>query len=1307
MVSADRSARVFLSSTFRDFGDERDLLVRRVFPSLRARLKNRYVELVDVDLRWGITAEQAERGEVLPICLAEIDRARPFFVGMLGERYGWVPTADRYAADLLERQRWLEEHRGGRSVTELEILHGVLNNPAMAGRAFFYFRSPAYAKAKGGDFIAVSAEDAARQSDLKDRIRACGFPIFENYATPEAFAQQLEQDLWRVLDEAFPADQAPDAFAREAQRHEAYAAPRRRLYLGGGGYVASLKRWLREGTQRVLIEGQSGGGKSALLANWLAQHAVEEERDLIHAHYIGASEDAADPHSLVRRLCEGIKRQTRSREEIASDRQSLMESLPSWLAIAGAYAAKEDRRWVMVIDGLNGLRGQRDLRWWPEFLPERVHVVVSCLPGDVMEALEGKGSWRRLRVEPLDAEARRVLLRRYLARYNKVLSAELEEQALSHSLANNPLFLRTLCEELRVFGVHEQLAERLRYCLTSTTIDDLFEKVLERVETDCGAAAVRGAMEGIWASRAGLTEGEILGLVGLVPATWAPIHFALDDALLESGGRLSFAHDYLRQAVADRYLSQRRDGRAAHARLGAWFEGQPVDARTTEEVPYQWHAARAWDRLKTSLTRREMFEAVYETRPNEEILSYWLALEGEAGADLDRDYEAAWGAWRLDKAAEETAELANKLGAFLSFAGRHKDFTLRLAQLALTIAEKSKGPEHPDTGICLDCLAVLLQQQGDYAAAEPLYRRALAIAEKAQGPEHPSTGTSLNNLALLLQDQGDYAAAEPLYRRALVIAEKAQGPEHPDTGTLLNNLAGLLKDQGDYTAAEPLYRRALTIAEKSKGAEHPSTGASLNNLALLLQDQGDYAAAEPLYRRALAIAEKAQGPEHPRTGSSLNNLAGLLKDQGDYTAAEPLYRRALTIAEKSKGPEHPSTGTSLNNLALLLQDQGDYGAAEPLYRRALTIAEKAQGPEHPETGTLLNNLAGLLKDQGEYTAAEPLYRRALAIAEKARGPEHPSTGTSLNNLAALLKDQGDYAAAEPLYRRALAIIEKANGPEHPSTGTSLNNLAVLLQQQGDYAAAEPLYRRALAIAEKAQGPEHPETGTSLNNLALLLQDQGDYAAAEPLYRRALKIAEKAQGPEHPETGTLLNNLAGLLKEQGEYTAAEPLYQRALTIAEKAQGAEHSEVATILYSLGQVLGNLHRNDEAEQCFFRELAIVEKIEGVGSDSVRLSLQNLGVMLRDVGKSQEAEAALQRAHRLAEDLHGTDSDEVASALSALGRLWQMEARLDDAAQALKRSLEIRMSLFGPADSRTEATQKRLDELRQRNQQPNATTP
>lgn len=73
MTSLSRVVRIFISSTFRDFAVERDLLVRKVFPELRRKCRDRQVTLVDVDLRWGITEQEAQQGKVLPICLAEID----------------------------------------------------------------------------------------------------------------------------------------------------------------------------------------------------------------------------------------------------------------------------------------------------------------------------------------------------------------------------------------------------------------------------------------------------------------------------------------------------------------------------------------------------------------------------------------------------------------------------------------------------------------------------------------------------------------------------------------------------------------------------------------------------------------------------------------------------------------------------------------------------------------------------------------------------------------------------------------------------------------------------------------------------------------------------------------------------------------------------------------------------------------------------------------------------------------------------------------------------------------------------------
>jgi len=65
-------------------------LIKRVFTQLRKLGEARGVVWREVDLRLGVTEGQTQRGEVLPICLAEIKRCRPFFIGLLGERCGWI-----------------------------------------------------------------------------------------------------------------------------------------------------------------------------------------------------------------------------------------------------------------------------------------------------------------------------------------------------------------------------------------------------------------------------------------------------------------------------------------------------------------------------------------------------------------------------------------------------------------------------------------------------------------------------------------------------------------------------------------------------------------------------------------------------------------------------------------------------------------------------------------------------------------------------------------------------------------------------------------------------------------------------------------------------------------------------------------------------------------------------------------------------------------------------------------------------------------------------------------------------------------
>lgn len=120
-----RQVRVFSSSTFRDMNSERDHLVTVVFPELRDRVERLGHEFFDVDLRWGVPHENldGERANSWAYCKRRIDEVEPFFVCMLGQRYGWRPPADEIL-DETDREAY-----AGLSVTEMEVRHALLHHP--------------------------------------------------------------------------------------------------------------------------------------------------------------------------------------------------------------------------------------------------------------------------------------------------------------------------------------------------------------------------------------------------------------------------------------------------------------------------------------------------------------------------------------------------------------------------------------------------------------------------------------------------------------------------------------------------------------------------------------------------------------------------------------------------------------------------------------------------------------------------------------------------------------------------------------------------------------------------------------------------------------------------------------------------------------------------------------------------------------------------------------------------------------------------------------------------------------------------
>jgi len=862
----NRVIRVFVSSTFRDMVEERNELMTQAWPELRRLCRERQVELLEVDLRWGISEEQSTRKETLKLCLDEIRLCRPFFIGLLGERYGWTPGADAFTADLQEEQPWLRDLEG-KSVTELEILHGVLNNPEMAGRSFFYFRDPAYAQARGADFQAEDARSAEKQKALKEAIRqtcaAKQIPLREDYPNPEALAALVVEDLKPAIAAQFPTSEIPDPLSREARDHEAFAEIRRRTYIGRPDYFERLDRHAASDGGPLVLLGDSGSGKSALLANWLDHWRQGYPQDFIFQHYIGSTPDSADHWRLMARLIAEIKGWSGDPEEPPRSHDDLLKDFPVWLAKARSKAEHDGVRCILVLDALNQLEDRdhaRLLGWLPSHpFSGALRLIVSTLPvrppeddpqqvvDDPLPVVAERG-WESLRVEPLTPPERYRMIARYLKRFGKKLNKDRLRRLATAPAAANPLYIKILLDELRVTGTHERLDERLGAYLAAPDIPALLEQVLARYQRDYERdrpGLVGEALGLLWAARRGLAETEILrllrppGLPQLPLATWSPLRAALEEALVDRGGVLNFAHDFLRAAVEAAFVPNKRRRDELRLRLADDFERQPISARTCDELPWLLHQAKAGDRLRACLLDVDRFLEIL-ARDQEELRRYWVDLGEER--TMGGPYTASFEKWSEHARPDENriAYAANELAYFLRAAALHAEAE-PLYRRALAMDEQSYGPEHPNVASDLNNLAQLLQATNRLAEAEPLMRRALAIDEQSYGPQHPNVARDLNNLAALLQATNRLAEAEPLLRRALAIHEQSYGPEHPEVATDLNNLVTLYYATTRLAEAEPLLRRALEILLKftrSTGHPHPHLQTFVNNYAALMQAMG-------------------------------------------------------------------------------------------------------------------------------------------------------------------------------------------------------------------------------------------------------------------------------------------------------------------------------------------------------------------------------------------------------------------------------------------------------------------------------------
>jgi len=372
----NRQIRVFISSTFMDMAPERDYLVQNVFPILRRYCEERDVVFQEIDLRWGISEEESKQGKVVDICLQEIKNTQPFFIGLLGSRYGWTPDEKELEkiscnTNVFEDYPGVEEElKNGMSITEIEIQEGVLRaeKSGKEVNAYFYFRSDTPKMVVDEEFKEEPGSIADQKlQHLKGIIRKQNPDRVMEYDDVESLGHLVEKDFKNLVDKLFPQDEIPSEIEKIRLNQRIYLKKLCSVYISDTESENRINEFVDSAVREFLITGERGSGKSALLANWI-QNRKENKNERIIYHFIGQG-DEGDYRKISRRLIEEVQdiyelSSMATHEQTIIDSDSQKKELENLL-----FSIRGEDKLVIILDGVDKLSDNesKNFKWLPLF----------------------------------------------------------------------------------------------------------------------------------------------------------------------------------------------------------------------------------------------------------------------------------------------------------------------------------------------------------------------------------------------------------------------------------------------------------------------------------------------------------------------------------------------------------------------------------------------------------------------------------------------------------------------------------------------------------------------------------------------------------------------------------------------------------------------------------------------------------------------------------------------------------------------------------------------------------------------------
>lgn len=453
--------KIFVSSTFKDMDQERDVIKFNVLSRLNEHYRDHRIQFQVVDLRIGINTENMDESQsesfVLDSCFQNIDSARPFFIGLLGERYGWIPSSKRWEAimnRLDKEKRCLLEGGNEKSVTELEILYGAIGDHGKyINHSLFFFRDRAsYLNVPVSflsQYIDCNEDSHTKCEILKKNILDVAECCKKNnncveyhlswnqteglFEGLDVFADLLFEKLCHEIDTELRECIPPQTWIEQECLNKDYLHMNNCLNKTHTSQYSYIISMLEEGKQ-VILTGKQGSGKTVLLSQ-VYKELTKKDSWICLSSFVGISPYSKTMYSIVKgwivELGGGL-----TQDDI--DEMHLKNLFISCID----NAIKKGNKICLFIDSIENFMPISSTDIFLLWMPNNVSMLVSVAEQYVSKVMRYHSSSLLVNMAPLQNSEEKAIINQYEKYYNISLPEDFCEWLSNNT--SQPIYIQLL-----------------------------------------------------------------------------------------------------------------------------------------------------------------------------------------------------------------------------------------------------------------------------------------------------------------------------------------------------------------------------------------------------------------------------------------------------------------------------------------------------------------------------------------------------------------------------------------------------------------------------------------------------------------------------------------------------------------------------------------------------------------------------------------------------------------------------------------------------------------------------------------------